>query len=61
MPLLKDNRYRDMECEIHFGDNRKQVMREFQDKRLKLAARFIQKQDIAALRQINLKEYLKAS
>lgn len=59
--MLKDNRYRDMECEIHFGDNRKQVMREFQDKRLKLAARFIQKQDIAALRQIDLKEYLKAS
>ncbi|MBQ3756203.1 MAG: hypothetical protein II873_03725 [Oscillospiraceae bacterium] len=59
--MLKDNRYRDMECVIHFGDNRKQVMREFQDKRLKLAARFIQKQDIAALRQIDLKEYLKAS
>ena len=59
--MLKDNRYRDMECEIHFGDNRKQVMREFQDKRLKLAARFIQKQDIAALRQTDLKEYLKAS
>ena len=50
-----------MECVIHFGDNRKQVMREFQDKRLKLAAKFIQKQDIAALRQIDLKEYLKAS
>ena len=31
MPLLKDNRYRDMECVIHFGDNRKHVMREFQD------------------------------
>jgi len=61
MPLLKDNRYRDMECVIHFGDNRKQVMREFQDKRMKLAARYIQKQDIAALRQIDLKEYLKAS
>ena len=61
MLLLKDNRYRDMECVIHFGDNRKQVMREFQDKRLKLAARFIQKQDIAALRHIDLKEYLKAS
>ena len=59
--MLKDNRYRDMECVIHFGDNRKQVMREFQEKRLKLAARFIQKQDIAALRQIDLKEYLKAS
>ena len=59
--MLKNNRYRDMECVIHFGDNRKQVMREFQDKRLKLAARFIQKQDIAALRQIDLKEYLKAS
>ena len=59
--MLEDNRYRNMECEIHFGDNRKQVMREFQDKRLKLAARFIQKQDIAALRQIDLKEYLKAS
>ena len=60
MPWLKDNRYRDMECVIHFGDNRKQVMREFQDKRMKLAARFIQKQDIAALRQIDLRE-LKAS
>ena len=59
--MLKDNRYRDMECEIHFGDNRKQVMREFQDKRLKLAARFIQKQDIAALRQIDLREYQKVS
>lgn len=59
--MLKDNRYRDMECVIHFGDNRKQVMREFQDKRMKLAARYIQKQDIAALRQIDLKEYLKAS
>lgn len=35
-------------------------MREFQDKRMKLAARFIQKQDIAALRQIDLRE-LKAS
>ena len=58
--MLKDNRYRDMECVIHFGDNRKQVMREFQDKRMKLAARFIQKQDIAALRQIELRE-LKAS
>ena len=61
MPLLTDNRYRDLECVIHFGDNKKQVMREFQDKRIKLAARFIQKQDIAALRQIDLKEYLKAS
>ena len=59
--MLKDNRYRDMGCVIHFGDNRKQVMREFQDKRVKLAARFIQKQDIAALRQIDLREYLKAS
>ena len=54
--MLKDNRYRDMECVIHFGDNRKQVMREFQDKRMKLAARFIQKQDIAALRQNDLRE-----
>ena len=59
--MLKDNRYRDMECVIHFGDNRKQVMREFQDKRIKLAARFIQKQDIAALRQIDLREYQKVS
>ena len=59
--MLKDNRYRDMGCVIHFGGNRKQVMREFQDKRVKLAARFIQKQDIAALRQIDLREYLKAS
>jgi hypothetical protein len=61
MPLLKDNRYRDLECVIHFGDNKKQVMREFQDKRIKLAARFIQKQDIAALRQIDLREYQKVS
>lgn len=61
MLLLKDNRYRDMECVIHFGDNRKQAMREFQDKRIKLAAKYIQKQDIAALRQIDLREYLKAS
>jgi len=59
--LLKDNRYRDLECVIHFGDNKKQVMREFQDKRIKLAARFIQKQDIAALRQIDLREYQKVS
>ncbi len=59
--MLKDNRYRDMECVIHFGDNRKQAMREFQDKRIKLAAKYIQKQDIAALRQIDLREYLKAS
>ncbi|MDO4614671.1 MAG: hypothetical protein Q4B15_03485 [Lachnospiraceae bacterium] len=59
--MLEDNRYRDMECVIHFGDNRKQVMREFQDKRVKLAARYIQKQDIAVLRQIDLREYLKAS
>ena len=59
--MLKDNRYRDMECVIHFGDNRKQVMREFQDKRLKLAAMYIQKQDIATLRLIDLREYLKAS
>ena len=61
MPLLKDNRYRDLECVIHFGDNKKQVMREFQDKRIKLAARFIQKQDIAVLRQIDLREYQKVS
>ena len=61
MLLLKDNRYKDMECEIHFGDNRKQIMQEFQDKRLKLAARYIQKQDIAALRQVDLREYQKAS
>jgi hypothetical protein len=61
MPLLKDNRYRDLEWVIHFGDNKKQVMREFQDKRIKLAARFIQKQDIAALRQIDLREYQKVS
>ncbi len=61
MPLLTDNRYRDLECVIHFGDNKKQVMREFQDKRIKLAARFIQKQDIAALRQIDLREYQKVS
>ena len=59
--MLKDNRYRDLECVIHFGDNKKQVMREFQDKRIKLAARFIQKQDIAALRQIDLREYPKVS
>ena len=59
--MLTDNRYRDLECVIHFGDNKKQVMREFQDKRLKLAARFIQKQDIAALRQIDLREYQKVS
>ncbi|HAE45217.1 MAG TPA: hypothetical protein DCG37_06460 [Lachnospiraceae bacterium] len=59
--MLKDNRYRDLECVIHFGDNKKQVMREFQDKRIKLAARFIQKQDIAALRQIDLREYQKVS
>ena len=61
MSLLTDNRYRDLECVIHFGDNKKQVMREFQDKRIKLAARFIQKQDIAALRQIDLREYQKVS
>ena len=30
-------------------------------KRIKLAARFIQKQDIAALRQIDLREYQKVS
>lgn len=59
--MLTDNRYRDLECVIHFGDNKKQVMREFQDKRIKLAARFIQKQDIAALRQIDLREYQKVS
>ena len=59
--MLKDNRYRDLECVIHFGDNKKQVMREFQDKRIKLAARFIQKQDIAVLRQIDLREYQKVS
>ena len=60
MLLLKDNRYKDMECVIHFGDNRRQILREFQDKRAKLAARYIQKQDITALRQIDLREYLKA-
>lgn len=59
--MLKDNRYKDMECIIHFGNNRRQILREFQDKRLKLAARYIQKQDISALRQIDLREYLKAS
>ena len=47
--MLKDNRYKDMECIIHFGDNCRQILREFQDKRAKLAARYIQKQDIIAL------------
>ena len=59
--MLEDNRYRNMECVIHFGDNRKQIMREFQDKRVKLATMFIKKLDIAVLQQINLREYLKVS
>ena len=58
--MRKDNRYRDMECVIHFGDNKKQVMRAFQDKRIKLAERYIRKQDITVLRKINFREYLKA-
>ena len=58
--MLKDNRYKDMECVMHFGNNRKQTLREFQNKRVKLAARYIQKQDIVVLRRIDLREYLKA-
>ena len=58
--MLKDNRYKEMECVIHFGNNRKQILREFQDKRPKLATKYIQIQDIAVLRQIDLREYLKA-
>lgn len=58
--MLKDNRYKDMECVMHFGNNRKQILWEFQNKRVKLAARYIQKQDITILRQIDLREYLKA-
>ena len=54
---MKENRYKDMECEVHFGDNRKQVMREFQEKRAKIAAKYIQKQDCEALRQIDLQAY----
>lgn len=58
--MLKDNRYKDMKCVMHFGNNRKQILREFQNKRVKLASRYIQKQDISVLRQIDLREYLKA-
>ena len=58
--MLKDNRYKEMECVIHFGNNRKQILREFQNKRVKLASRYIQKQGISVLRQIDLREYLKA-
>ena len=59
--MPEDNRYRDMKCVIHFGDNRKQIMREFQDSRIKLAEKYLRKQEIAALRQVNLLEYGKAA
>ena len=53
--MLKDNRYKEMQCVIHLGNNRKQILREFQDKRAKLATKYIQRQDIAVLRQIDLR------
>lgn len=54
--ILKNNCYKDMECVIHFGENRKQILREFQEGRAKLAARYIEKQDMATLRKIDLFE-----
>ena len=59
--MPEDNRYKDMRCVIHFGDNRKQIMREFQDSRIKIAEKYIRKQEIAALRQVNLLECGKAA
>ncbi|MBQ9061492.1 MAG: hypothetical protein IJ121_01500 [Eubacterium sp.] len=59
--MTEDNRYKDMKCVIHFGDNRKQIMREFQDSRIKLAEKYIRKQEVTALRQIDLLEELKAA
>ncbi len=54
---MEKNRYKDMKCEIHFGENRKQIMRAFQEKRAKIAAKYIQKQDRDVLRQIDLQAY----